>query len=50
MFSKRVKADEIPVKHIRIDGVQAMGISGFKWNSNFKIELQNSSMLIEDNN
>ena len=47
-FVKRLKANEIDVRKLRFDGTQMMAISGFKWESDFKTELKNECVFIED--
>jgi P4 family phage/plasmid primase-like protien len=42
-FSKRIKSNEIDLRQMRIEGVQAMCISGYKWNDDFKKEIQRDS-------
>jgi len=42
-FSKRMKSNEIEIKAMRIEGVQAMGICGHRWNLELKIEIQRDS-------
>jgi len=42
-FAKRIKSNEIVLRQMRIEGVQAMCISGYKWNDDFKKEIQRDS-------
>ena len=42
-FLKRIKSNEIVLKQMRIEGVQAMCISEYRWNEHFEKEIQRDS-------
>ena len=42
-FAKRIKSNEIEILKRRIEGGQGMCICGYKWNDDFKKEIQRDS-------